>query len=752
MKSSSSKKPDVRSELLRQLSCAVRFRDISGGLRLAEKCQDAMSDRSDPTAGQLRRLEAELLYISHDYKKALASARLAASLLEPFGETAELAEVFLLTGKALINLGNYKEAETAFLDAKSLFRRNDNNSGNIDAANQLARVYFTRSEYQNAIKYLLEAVKLAEQLGDKRQLAFLWGNIGRVYTLMGNFKRAAEALMMNIDISAELGDDKERAKALLSIGYIEMQSEQYEKAAEHFEQAQPLLIKEELRRETAIYKTYCGELKIRCGQHSNARRLLNDAIKIAKSLSPESSLLVTPIRHLAELELALKKYSEASRLAERALALAQKVGEAAEEGAALRILARAALGKSKSSAKDRSKAIDLFSRALNIFEEIGARFERAETLVMMATCGMGSPRRRLANLFRAHDLYKQMGIDTKYEQTQNLINRADAPNPALDSQDQGLPEENRKFITANRQIKKALGHLETAAHSELPVLLIGETGTGKDLLAKHYHRHSGRKGEFVAVNCAAFPETLLESELFGYRKGAFTGASADKQGLFHRANGGTFFLDEIGELSHASQAKLLTVLETRRARRLGDTAEDKLDIRFIAATNCDLSAMVEAGTFRRDLYYRLSGIQFRIPPLSERPEDIPLLLHHFLIKEGVAGENEQIDPALIGEFSSRSWPGNVRQLESEVRKLALFSTMAREDSLGDLAGVLIQDDSDSHTVSLFNQVEQFERGLILKALKQSNWNKSQAARSLSIHESTLRAKMKRYDIHETAIS
>jgi transcriptional regulator with PAS, ATPase and Fis domain len=294
--------------------------------------------------------------------------------------------------------------------------------------------------------------------------------------------------------------------------------------------------------------------------------------------------------------------------------------------------------------------------------------------------------------------------------------------------------------------------LVQAARSEIPVLLVGETGTGKDLLARHYHLHTGRPGEFVAVNCAAFPDTLIESELFGYRKGAFTGASSDKEGLLQRANGGTFFLDEVGELSLASQAKLLTVIETCRTRRLGDTTEHTLDVRFIAATNCDLEAMVEEGTFRRDLYYRLSGIMFRIPPLTERPEDIPLLIHHFLKKEGVLGDTDQVDATLIAEFSSRSWPGNVRQLESEIRKLTLFSTMAREDSLGDLAGVLVQNDDDSQTVSLFNQVEQFERALIVKALRQANWNKSQAARSLSIHESTLRAKMKRYDISEAAVS
>lgn len=752
MISSSSKKPDVRDEMLRQMKSAVRFQDISGGLRLAEKCRETMSDRSDLRTGLFRRLEAELLYLSNDYKKALASARIAASLLEPFGETSDLAETFLLTGKALTNLGNYKEAETAFLDAESLFRRTDNTTGRIGAANQLARVYFIRSEYKSALKHLLEAVELADQLGEKRQLAFLWGNIGRIYTLLGNFKKAAETLTINLDISDGFGDDKEKAKALLSLGYIEMQSEQYEKAEERFEQAYPLLVREKMRREIVIYMTYRGELKTRTGEYSVARRTLNEAIEAARALASESSLMVSPMRHLAELELVSGRLSEASRMANKALALAKRVGESVEKGAAIRILARVAAASKETSGKGREKAIGLFAKALNIFEEIDSRLERADTLVIMAACGLGSPRRRLANLFQAHDLYKEKGITRKYEKTQDLINRAESPNSLSDSSPDDSDEKIPKIITANRILKKVIAQLSQAAQSALPVLLIGETGTGKDLLAHHFHKQTGRSGEFVAANCAAIPDTLLEAELFGYRRGAFTGAASDKQGLLHRANGGTFFLDEIGELSLSSQAKLLTVIETCRARRLGDTVEDKLNIRFIAATNCDLAAMVEEGTFRRDLYYRLSGITFKIPPLSERPEDIPLLVHHFLMREGVLSRKEPLDPVLIAEFSSRSWPGNVRQVESEVKKLILFSTMAREDSLGDLAGVLIQNDSDPQTVSLFNQVEQFERALIMKALRRADWNKSQAARLLSIHESTLRAKVKRYGINQSAVS
>jgi transcriptional regulator with PAS, ATPase and Fis domain len=745
------KKPDVRSELLRQLTCAVQFKDLSGGMRLAEQARTEMADRDDPRTGQFRRLEAELYYLSEDYTKALASARIAASLLSPYGETEELAEAFLVAGKALFNLGKYMEAETAFLDAESLFRRNDNFTGKLIATNQLARISFVRAEYKNALKYLLEAVKLADRMGEKRRLAYLWGNIGRVYTMLGNFKKASEALSLNLAISDELSDDQETAKALLSLGYIEVLSEQFEKAAKHLDDAYPILVREKMARELVIHQTFCGDLKLHCGEWSAAEHLLNEAIDSARALAPETSLVVTPIRLLAEVKLAVGDLSGAARLANSALAMAKKIGETLEKGAALRLLGRIAAVETDSG--DTEKAEAFFTESLAVFDEINARFERAETLVIMASCGIGTFRSRLASLFRAGDLYRDLGIDSKYAKTQNMINKIESHRTGLESMDVSSSGDELAIITANNQVRQVMTQLKQAAvSSQLPVLLIGETGTGKDLLARYYHAHSGRRGEFVAVNCAAFPDTLLEAELFGYRKGAFTGADADKEGLLHRANGGTFFLDEIGELSLASQAKLLTVLESYRARRLGDNDEVDLDIRFIAATNSDLTTMIDQETFRRDLYYRLSGLTFKIPSLAERPEDIPLLIHHFLKKEGVLDDDGQVDQSLISEFSSRPWPGNVRQLESEIKKLVLFSTMAREDSLGDLAGVLVQNENDAQTTSLFNQVEQFERALILKALRQANWNKSQAARALSIHESTLRAKMKRYQLNEAAIS
>ncbi|MDD4051205.1 MAG: sigma 54-interacting transcriptional regulator [candidate division Zixibacteria bacterium] len=736
--------PDFRLELLRQLTLAVTRKDVPGGLRLVESARKMMTDSNDSVAGQFRRLEAHLWYFSGDYQKSLGLSRMAASLLAPFGETVELAYAYYVAGLSLVSMGNYREAETAFLDAVSLFRRCDEPAGRVDAINQLARICSIRGEFRNALKYLLDAVKAAGQLSDREKLAYIWGNIGRIHTFLGNFKKATESLAMNIELSGELGDDVEKAKALLSLGYVEMLSEDYEAADRHFDEAYPLLMVNDQKRLMVMYQTYRGELQTRRGDYYAARRLLNQAVDGARVLGSESSLMVAPLRHLAALELACGKLTAAGQLAHQALALAERIDERVEKGTILRILAQIAVAEKN----DEKKAAMLLARALEAFEEVDARFERAETLVLSVSLMTETPRRRLATLFRAAELYQRLEITSKYEKTQALINQSEslaAPanphGPSLSAKD-----DQTTIVTCNRQMMKVMQGITQAAQSDLPVLLIGDTGTGKDLLARYYHKQSRREGEFVAVNCAAFPDSLLESELFGYRKGAFTGAGCDKEGLIQRAQGGTFFLDEIGEMPLTSQAKLLTVIETCRTRRLGDTNEETLDIRFVAATNCDLTDMVARGSFRRDLYFRLTGIIFTIPPLAERPEDIPVLLAHFLRREGAMDENESVDPSLIMEFSSRAWPGNVRQLESEVKKLVLFSAIAKEDSLSDLAGVLVQDERDSGTTSLFDQVEQFEKALILQALRMAEWNKSKAARALAIHESTLRAKMKRYDL------
>jgi len=203
--------------------------------------------------------------------------------------------------------------------------------------------------------------------------------------------------------------------------------------------------------------------------------------------------------------------------------------------------------------------------------------------------------------------------------------------------------------------------VKAAARVSSSVLVIGESGTGKELVAKAIHEHSDRGGKFVAVDCGALPDDLIESELFGYKRGAFTTAVADKSGLFEEANGGTLFLDEIANTSRRFQAKLLRVLQDRQLRRLGDVIMRKLDLRVIAATNCELIPLVRRGDFREDLYYRLNVFPIQVPPLRRRMEDVPLLVEHMLHSRG-----KKMSNAAIAKLMTYTFPGNVRELENVV--------------------------------------------------------------------------------------
>ena len=227
------------------------------------------------------------------------------------------------------------------------------------------------------------------------------------------------------------------------------------------------------------------------------------------------------------------------------------------------------------------------------------------------------------------------------------------------------------FVTDDPPTKQMLATLERAAPSALPILIQGETGTGKELLARALHDRSPRSPfPFVPINCAALPETLIESELFGHERGAFTGAIERKSGLFEVATRGTVFLDEIGELSLPLQSRLLRVLETQEFFRVGGTRTVRVDVRIVSATNRDIRADVEAGRFREDLYYRLNGVAFRVPPLRERRGDIPLLARHFLDR---SGSGRMLEPAALEALASYDWPGNVRELEMVIGRAALLS-------------------------------------------------------------------------------
>jgi len=307
-------------------------------------------------------------------------------------------------------------------------------------------------------------------------------------------------------------------------------------------------------------------------------------------------------------------------------------------------------------------------------------------------------------------------------------------------------------IGTNRGFLEVLDLAETVAPTDSTILLSGESGTGKEVIARYVHALSSRaEGPFFSINCGALPESLLESELFGHVKGSFTGAVKDKEGLLVAAKGGTFFLDEIGEMSPATQVKLLRALQEREVIPVGSTEAVPVDVRIIAATNRDLEEEIRRGTFRTDLYYRLNVIALHLPPLRERREDIPLLAHHFLGR--LAERNPDAPPQVLAESATGAlliydWPGNVRELENALERAAVVSAGVeiRLDHLPERvveppAARLVDDQPPANP-----PMEIIERAYIEWVLRAEGGNKSRAAEVLGIDPSTLYRKLNRYGL------
>ncbi len=303
------------------------------------------------------------------------------------------------------------------------------------------------------------------------------------------------------------------------------------------------------------------------------------------------------------------------------------------------------------------------------------------------------------------------------------------------------------IVGGSRAMEDLLGLVERVADTDSSVLITGETGVGKELIGRAIHRLSRRADRvFCAVNSAAFPETLLESELFGHRRGSFTGATANKKGLFEFADEGTVFLDEVAEMPLSMQVKLLRFLQTGEVRPVGDETTRFVDVRLVAATNKNLEREVSIGTFREDLYYRLAVIPIHVPPLRERPEDIRALAGHFLTRfaERAGKAIDGISPEAMNLLTAYAWPGNVRQLENSIER-GVALCQAHEIQVVDLP-MRLQEDSIVREGETVQSLQVMERSHILNTLDQVDWNRKRAAALLQISTTTLWRRLKEFGI------
>ncbi|MBU0983502.1 MAG: sigma 54-interacting transcriptional regulator [candidate division Zixibacteria bacterium] len=476
------------------------------------------------------------------------------------------------------------------------------------------------------------------------------------------------------------------------------------------------------QRQTSLYYEYEGWIALLAEDYPTAEQALTEGLHIALKIAPESDLVSQIKRLFGDLYIATGKFSRARKFAREALKVAEKLNERAEIAACYRVFAQV----DQNSGKNKS-ALEWYGKAIDLFNLIGSRYELAVTRYLAGVSDIYTTSERTALLFLAREYFASEEIAHYIEKVDRALKDTA---PAVVKRCRQSRDRETDVIVASEVMQKILERIDHLAGSEMAILLTGATGTGKDVFARYIHRLSGRSGEFVPVNMGALSTGIAEAELFGHRKGAFTGAHDNHTGLVERADKGTLFLNEIGEISPALQVTLLDVLENREVRRVGGSKHRPVAFRPIAATNQDMKKLLEDGRFRPDLYHRLSEIEIHLPPLSDRRDDIPPLVTYFL---GLLGSTVKTNGTqgdfrrLCGLLSAVDWPGNIRELKSRIGELH----NAHKDDYAAMADEVLRwpDESD---VDILDRVLTFTDG-----------NRRRAAVLLGVSEGTVRYRKSR---------
>ncbi len=738
--------------------------------------------------GNLCYLASVCMYHLGQYHEALNQARQAYDLFKHTSENKKVAQIQDILGRINLSLGDLKNAESYARDAITTYRRIGDHTEIMKSYNLLARIFFIKCDFEKSIEYLAEARELSRKVGDNRMVSVTSGNSGRIYTLLGDWKKAETNLEISLNFNRVYGDELSLCRDLLSLGFTKCLERNFPKSKEYLNEALILATKNDSLRELAIYYEYAGQVALGEADEKTAKTYYLKAIEIGQQAAPEGDINNQTYRLLAELHVAQRHSDQAFQSCQKSLEVSRSLGEKIEEGAVYRIL-----GQVFTDRGEKEKAGGYFKQSISLLQQVGAKYELAKTYLEAGRSNSFDYYKRLGFLSNAESLFRD--LESKYylgwvnlSITNLLVEHKDYGKAEVflsdaevlfkDSNDRQelhtvadlrhsieealfktsmLAKSNGKvtfdnIVTQNTEMTEILEKLKQIKDYDISILLEGETGSGKDLISKAIHFSSRRKDKrFVAINCAALPESLLENELFGHKKGAYTGADKDQPGLFEEAEGGTLYLDQVEEIPISTQVKLLRAIEEKEITRLGETKPRKIDVRIISSSIEDLKETVKNGKFRQDLYFRLNTFDIAIPPLRERKEDILLLSKHFLKEYGM--EEKKIREfernGTTKRFLEYGWPGNVRELENEIKRMVVLSSSGEKDPSGCLSDKLIHSAATppySDEGTLFHIVEEFEKQKIIEALRQCNWIKLRAAKLLGVPEATLRNKMKRYKL------
>ncbi len=702
---------------------------------LAEESQIA----SVPLRCRLHLQSGDALFLLGRIDEGLETARQALDLADRAGELTLSATALNLLGKLTYRRGDLAEARDLYEQALALYRRVGDDNGAAHVRNNLGLIHKNLCEWEAAAAHMHQALEIHRRTGRFGETLLPLNNLGIVYQKSGDWKRATEHYAQAQQVAVQIGDELRAINIAIGAGNVARLERRFEDAGTLLARALEQARQRGARREEVLAQEFLAELNYDRGRFEEALTGYHEALRQAERVAPEGDLVVEIERRRAEALLALGRLDAAESACQRASRLARQTDDRLEFAVAERVAGSIAWARGRLD-----DALVSWAVAAGLLEQVHERLELGKTYLELGRATPDAVQAR-RHLYRAAALFGSLSTPYWLERAEHELNRSATSDGVPAAQVTLMGRRSRApGLVACSQAMHQVEHLaRRAGGTELSVVITGETGTGKELVARTIHSLSARAGKpFLAVNCGALRADLALSQLFGHRKGAFTGAHADGVGLVEAAHSGTLFLDEVGELPPDVQVTLLRFLESGEYLRLGESQVRRADVRIIAATNRDLRTG-EDKLFRRDLLFRLNEVEIAVPALRDRRDDVIPLARHFLAFYGGLG-GPRLSPEAESVLLAHAWPGNVRELENVMKRVAALHAGDVSVTPGSLMPFL------SHTAARANgsgAPAGDNRAAILEAYAEAHGNKSRAAELLGVSRKTLYARLKRLNLH-----
>ncbi len=744
-----------------------RTAEASDWLQQAVEANSSMAPRYPQVWAEILSLQASCLWRTnrpHEAVEQLLVIR-AELLKHPDGVAACRCALELSAAYQLV--GDRSAARMLALEALVLARRINLRYWQAGAALELARIHTIGCDWRAASEAVNDALLALGERQSPHHRRILTRRKGIIEWKRGAIVDAMATVSAHLDETRETEMFVDYWYAAMLRALILTHMGRFAEAEKALNEEPDWKIPSKFSRGSLLTAEYLADLDLEQGKAAPALARYTAALTQALALVPRGDIVAELRRRIAECHLLLGEPAKALDQANESLALCREIHERYDEAAVHRVigLAHAALGCHGEAKKSFDDGFALYDEIETPYEWGKLWMSYGDWLAAETSGGYRNPSAAREAYGAAIDHFERMGAEFRlgearqrlealtarmqydledYVPTSGKVRPARRPRHAAETLRRAQwALEMFGIVTRSAPLLAMLEEISSVAASDLPVLILGESGTGKELVAKGVHALSGRTGEFVAVNCSAVPESMLEGEFFGFMKGAFTNAVADKPGLFEVAHDGSVFLDEIGEMSPDLQAKLLRFLETGSVRRVGATRDQLVDTRIVAATNRQRSALQSGQGFRSDLYYRLAHAVYELPPLRERGDDVELLVEHFLAAFNLAeGKRTTLGASARKRLVQHPWPGNVRQLQAVIHKLVVAAKSDTVLTPRDLPPL----DEDPGAATFAGEIQADEKRRILRALEQANFVKTDAAAILRISRTTLLGKMKRYGV------